>query len=109
MQYGSGVEAMVGYLHARQYLPYERLSELLSTCFKINLSQGSIHNIIQRLSEKAHGVYERIQQAISRSPVVGSDETRAKINGKKSWIWTWQNDQYTYIKASPGRGYLVIE
>ena len=109
VQYASGVEAIIGYLHARQYLPYERLSETLSTCFGLNISQGSIDNIIQRLSQKAQGVYERIQQQISQAPVVGSDETGARINRKKNWIWTWQNERYTYIKVSPSRGYSVIQ
>ncbi|MCP4459884.1 MAG: transposase, partial [Cytophagales bacterium] len=38
-------------------------------------------NIIQRLSQKAQGVYEQIRQEISHAPVVGSDETGAKVNG----------------------------
>lgn len=108
IQYGTGVEAIVGYLHARQYLPYQRMSELLSTCFGLHISQGSIDNIIERLSEKAQGIYQRIQQAISYATVVGSDETGTKVNGKKNWIWTWQNKEYTYITISPSRGYQVI-
>jgi len=109
VQYGSGVEAIIGYLHARQYLPYQRLCEILSACFGLKISQGSIDNIIQRLSQKAEGIYERIRHEISQAPVVGSDETGAKINGKKSWVWTWQSDLYTYISVSPSRGYSVIK
>jgi transposase len=109
IQYGSNIEALVGYLHARQYLPYGRLSELLSTCFGVKISQGSIDNILQRLAEKAQGVYQRIHQEISSAAVVGSDETGAKVNGKKYWIWTWQNESYSYISVSPSRGYQVIK
>jgi transposase len=58
------------------------------TCFGLKLSQGSINNIIERLSEKAQTIYQRIQQEISQASVVGSDETGVKINGKKNWIWT---------------------
>lgn len=108
IQYGSGVEAMVGYLHTRQFLPYRRLSEMLSTCFGIKTSEGSIDNIIERLSEKSQVVYQRIHQQISQASVVGSDETGVKINGKKNWIWTWQNKKYTYLTVSPSRGYTVI-
>lgn len=109
IQYGSNIEALVGYMHARQYLPYGRLSELLDTCFGVKISQGSIDNILQRLAEKAQGVYQRIHQEISNAAVVGSDETGAKVNGKKCWIWTWQNESYTYISVSPSRGYQVIK
>jgi len=61
------------------------------------------------LSGKAEGVYQKIQQQIYESPVVGSDETGAKVNGEKNWIWTWQNQGFTYITVSPSRGYKVIQ
>lgn len=109
IQYGQNIEALVGYLHARQYVPYQRLSEILSTCFGISLSEGSIDNIISRLAKKAHTIYERIHHEIATARVVGSDETGVKINGRKNWIWTWQNQDYTYITVSPSRGYQVIE
>lgn len=109
VQYGNNIEALVGYLHARQYLPYQRLSEALSTCFGVKISQGSIDNMLQRLSEKAQGVYDRIHQKISEALVVGSDETGAKVNGKKHWIWAWQTPDYNYISVSPSRGYLTIK
>jgi len=109
IQYGSNIEALVGYLHARQYVPYQRLSEILSTCFGIPLSEGSIDNLISRLAHKAKPIYERIHDEIAMAQVVGSDETGVKINGKKNWIWTWQNQDYTFITVSPSRGYQVIE
>jgi len=109
IQYGSSIEAMVGYLHTRQYLPYQRLRETLATCFGIKISQGSIDNIIERLSVKAQGFYQRIHQQIGQELVVGSDETGVKINGEKNWIWTWQNNSYTYITVSPSRGFKVID
>jgi transposase len=109
IQYGSSVEAMVGYLHTRQYLPYQRLSETLATCFGIKISQGSIDNIIERLSVKAQGFYQRIHKQIGQESVVGSDETGVKVNGEKNWIWTWQNNKYTYITVSPSRGFTVID
>ena len=100
---------MVGYLHARQYVPYQRLSETLSTCFGIPLSEGSIDNLISRLAKKAKPIYDRIHDKLAMAQVVGSDETGVKINGKKNWIWTWQNQEYTFITVSSSRGYQVIE
>lgn len=68
-----------------------------------------IDNLIGRQTSKAEGIYKRIQQEISNSSVVGSDETGVKINEKKHWIWTWQNDQYTYIHQSSSREYAAVE
>jgi len=58
VQYGSGVETIVGYLHARQYLPYNRLKELLKDCYGIPLSEGSIDNMIHRFAQKAAPIYQ---------------------------------------------------
>src|SRR5690606_32187673 len=46
---------------------------------------------------------------IAKSKVVGTDETGAKVNGDKIWMWTWQNTKTTFIIASPNRGYATIE
>jgi hypothetical protein len=39
---------------------------------------------------------------------VGSDETGAKVDGKKWWIWVWQTVSCTFIAASKNRGYETI-
>ena len=77
----------MGYLNTRQYLPYQWLSETIFTCLGLNISQGSMDNIIVRLSGKAQGIHQRVQQGISQASVVGSDETGTKVIGKKNWIW----------------------
>ena len=39
---------------------------------------------------------------------MGGDETGCVVNGKKHWMWTWQNQKLTYIALSPTRGYKAI-
>ena len=109
IQYGSGVLTLVSYLSVYQYLPYRRLSQLFAAVFGLPLSQGSLDNLLTKASQKAQGVYEQIRQNISNSTVVGSDETSAKVNGNKWWIWVWQNVQNTFIVASQNRGFATIE
>lgn len=60
VQYGSGLESMVSYLHSRQYLPYQRMKELPKDCFGVSLSEGSIDNIIRRFTRKVLPVYGKI-------------------------------------------------
>ena len=109
IQYGSGVLTLVSYLSVYQYLPYRRLSQLFAAVFGLPLSQGSLDNLLTKASQKAQGVYEQIRQNISNSTVVGSDETSAKVNGNKWWIWVWQNIQNTFIVAAQNRGFATIE
>lgn len=108
VQYGSGIETIVSYLHARQYVPYRRMKELLKDCFGIDLSEGSIDNIIMRFSRKAAPVYSMIKAAVSNSPVIGADETGAKVDGNKHWVWTYQTEELTLLAMSESRGLKAI-
>jgi transposase len=109
IQYGSTVETLVGYFSVYQFIPYQRLQYLFSQLFSLPLSQGSIGNILERSAQKCDGVYQEIKVQILQSSVVGSDETGAKVNGTKWWIWVWQNLQNTFIVASDNRGFKTIE
>ena len=108
IQYGSSVETLVGYFSIYQYIPFKRLQSLFSQLFFLPLSQGSIGNILERSTEKCESIYQEIKTQILQSSVVGSDETDAKVNGAKWWIWVWQNLQNTFLVASDNRGSKTI-
>lgn len=95
---------MVGYLHSRQYLLYQRMKELLKDCFGVSLSEGSIDNIIRRFAQKALPVYGMIKDAVSNSAVIGGDKTGAREDGSKHWVWTYQTDSFTVLAMSASRG-----
>ncbi len=109
IQYGAHIQALISYLSVYQYIPYRRLAEMCSQVFGIHLSEGSIQNILLKASSKAEVIYDAIKEKLSQSSVVGSDETGAKVNGEKWWIWTWQDALNTYIVPSETRGYKAIE
>ena len=109
VQYGPNVESLTGYLHARQYLPYQRMKEFFTDVMNLPVSVGGINNILKRLTQKALPHYEQIKGRISKSIFVGTDETGVRVNGKKDWIWTWQNDALTFITHSGNRGFKTIK
>ncbi len=109
IQYGSSVETLVGYFSVYQFIPFKRLQSLFSQLFSLPLSQGSIGNILERSAQKCQGVYQEIKTQILQSSVVGSDETGAKVNGAKWWIWVWQNLQNTFLVASDNRGSKTVD
>jgi transposase len=109
IQYGSNVEALVCYLSVYQYVPYARLQSFMASVFQIHLSQGTIANILERFALKGDDFYQKIKEQIANSSVVGSDETGAKVNGEKWWIWVWQNLHNTFIVASADRGSDTID
>jgi len=109
IQYGSSVMALVSYLNVYQYVAYKRLSQLLGDIFSLPISEGSIENLLNKSAQKATPIYDRILELIKQATYVGSDETGAKVNGKKWWIWVWQNLKNTFLKASDSRGFDTVE
>ena len=109
VQYGPNVEALIAYLHSRQYIPYARMQEFLRDVMGLPVSTGGIHNILQRLAKKARPFYDTIKERIGQATCIGTDETGVNVNGKKHWMWTWQNSKLTYIVCSDNRGFKTIE
>lgn len=109
VQYGANVESLIAYLHARQFLPYARTKEFLNDVMGLSISTGGIHNILQRIAQKALPIYQTIKEKIEQATCVGSDETGVNINGKNHWAWTWQNDKLTYIVCAASRGFKTIK
>jgi transposase len=108
ISYGSSIEATIAYLHTRQYIPFERMSEYFRDVCNLPISQGAICDILDRFANKAVPAYQLIAKEVERSKVVGSDETGAKVNGKTGWFWTWQTKVATFIAFSRNRGTSTI-
>jgi transposase len=109
VRYGKNIETLIGYLSVRQYLPFKRLQELLSDIFAVQISEGGLHWLLNRLASKGVDAYEIIRDRVMHSRVIGTDETGVKINGKKHWFWTWQNEHATFIATSTNRGTTTID
>lgn len=109
IQYGTHVMTWVAYLSVRQYLPYNRIKECLSHLYGMDISEGTIHNLLQDFAVRCTPLYQDIKSDIEGSTFIGTDETGAKVNGKKNWCWTWQNERSTYLVISPSRGFQTIQ
>ena len=46
VQYGAGVEAIVGYYSVYQYIPFKQLGDMFGQSFNLPISQGTIANIL---------------------------------------------------------------
>lgn len=108
VKYGKSIETIIGYLSVRQYLPFKRLQEMMNDVFSVQISEGGLHWLMNRLASKGADAYEMIRQRVLHSQVIGTDETGVKINGKNHWFWTWQNNRATFIAPSTNRGTSTI-
>jgi len=54
ISYGTTIEALTAYFHARQYLPFARMQEVFKDVFNIDISEGGIHYLLNRFADKTH-------------------------------------------------------
>jgi transposase len=108
ISYGSNIQSLVAYLSARQYIPVDRMREFLSEILNVNLSEGGICYLLDKMANQAKDEVQKIKDAVMSSSVVGADETGVNINGENNWIWTVQNEQFTYIDVHESRGFRAI-
>jgi transposase len=109
VQYSTNIEALNAYFSARHYIPFNRLSEIYRDVFNLPISEGTIANLLERFYKNASIRYEQIRREIEKSPVVGADETGIKVDGKKWWLWGWQDKLNTFLVASANRGSKTID
>jgi transposase len=107
--YGSNIQALTAYFHARQYIPFERMRELYHDIFGLFISSGALVNMVQCFADKSEGIYETIRERISQSLIVGADETGTRINGKNAWTWGFQTPTATFLYSVKSRAKAVID
>ena len=109
VQYGKNLQSLVIYQSVYQYMPFKRLQDFFDKVMGVCLSKGTLENILRRSALKAESTYQTLRKVVEVSLFVGSDETGAKVKGKKSWFWVWQTALVTYMLAACSRSKKVIE
>jgi transposase len=107
--FGPRLQAALAYLHHHQHISYERLCGLLSDLFGLSLSEGAVASALARTQRALSPHYEAIAQKVRQSAVVGSDETRQRVEGRSCWGWVVQSAAavYHWIAHSRSRQELI--
>ena len=101
--FGKNIQALVVYLNIVQCVPYERLQSALKTLFNIDMSQGTIRNIIVKTNNEAQQALGLIKNHISKSKVVGFDESGCFCHGILNWSWIAQTPLATFVFIAKSR------
>jgi transposase len=107
--FGPALEALLGYLHERHHVGYERLVEVCRDVFGLAISEGGIDLALRRLADRARPTYAAIRETVRGSPVINSDETGARVGGQTRWHWVFQTPAASYHVIAPSRGGDVID
>src|SRR6516164_10396838 len=105
--FGPGIVALVTYLHGCQMVSYARLAEMLDGLFGLKISEGAIANMLARTAKSFAECAEAIRETVRNSPVIASDETSARVQGKTYWQWTFVAAKAVVHLIAPTRGKIV--
>ena len=103
-QYGATVEALVVYLQAWQLIPEDRLAELMSDVFGVEVATATIAAMGQRKAQEFAGLAEHIEQQVQQAAVKHLDETGYRIGGVLQWLHVASTWLLTYYRTSAKRG-----
>ncbi|MGO8818833.1 MAG: IS66 family transposase [Terriglobia bacterium] len=85
-QYGPTLVALAVYLKTYQLLPYKRSVELLRNLFGGTICEGTLANMIRKVSGSLDTSLEAIRAMLAGADVANFDETGASVKGKLQWI-----------------------
>ena len=106
--FGASVQSLATYLRYTHAISYERLSALLSQVFGLDISEGGLANVFQRVKGRLDHRVTEILTRLRNSRLICSDETSARVNGQQQWEWVFQNAEVCIHVIRPSRGQGVI-
>jgi transposase len=106
--FGPSIAAVVVYLHYAHAIGMERLARLMDELFSLSISEGAISNMLARAREPLLAATATIRATVLASPVVCSDETSARVNGKTWWEWVFVGTLAVLHIIRPSRGKAVV-
>ena len=113
----AGMEGLVGgRLRAftvllRHYsdVPYTRLRTMLDEVFGLRLSQGDLVSMIDDAAVDMVPAVADIRESIRAAPVVMSDETGLRVDGRNGWAWVFRTSWDILFLVDRRRAKAVVE
>lgn len=109
VQYGPRIAALAVYLQTCQFIPEDRLAELLHDLYGIDISTATIAAMEHRKAEELAPVAEAIGEKVRQAPVKHLDETGYRIGGATQWLHVAATVLLTFYHTSAKRGTLLAD
>lgn len=106
--FGARLVATAALLHEEQHVAYARLVEVFADLFGVRLSEGALVEAVGRLGQALRPCAALIADAVRASPVIGSDETSARVDGVNWWEWVFQTPTAAYHTIQRRRNTEVV-
>jgi hypothetical protein len=90
-------------------LPHVKVSEALERTYGLTVTPATVLDITRRVAWWLRPEYTRILRRIRASPVMYVDETGARVDGRRHWIWAFTTETDTLVAVRKSRGKRVLK
>src|SRR6266568_4564250 len=109
IQYGPTVAATAVYLVEQQLLPLARACEVMSDLLGVQMSEGTVCDLIKRCAGQLAPVEQQIKEALIHNEVIHQDETGLDVAGKRHWMHVTCTPTLTHYHVDASRGQPALE
>jgi transposase len=107
VQYGQRIAAFVVYLGYFQFVPEQRLAELMAALFGVRLTTATIARMGRDCAVRFGGFVEIVRGHVAASALKHMDETGFRICAKLQWLHIASTRLLTHYRVSEKRGSLL--
>jgi transposase len=97
--FGPRLAGIIAYLTAVCHVPRRGIQEFLETLLNVNISVGSVQNLLESTSCALEEPDEELNAALADQPVVNVDET----GWRDRWLWIFVASTFIYFRVAKTR------
>jgi transposase len=90
-------------------LPHRKVSEALERTYGLQVTPATVLDVTRRVAWWLRPEYMRILRRIRSAEVVYVDETGARVDGRRYWIWVFTTLTDTLVAIRKSRGKKVLK
>src|SRR6266487_1039059 len=109
LQYGPTIGAIAVYLAQQQLLPLARACEVMSDLLGVQMSEGTVCDLIKRCAGQLAPVEYQIKETLQAAEVIHQDETGLSVAGQRHWMHVTCTPTVTHYHVDASRGQAALE
>jgi Transposase IS66 family len=107
-KYGDSLRSYVMYLLIEMRLSHEKISEHISTIFKVPITHSNVADIKHEMARNYADTYESIAEHLRTGFLINADETKGVVYGGGHYVWVLANTTSVFYVYSATREASVL-
>lgn len=105
---GLNATILISYMWIALCLSLPKISDYLSTFFRLKISTAGLSRQVIRLSKILKDVYAEILEDVKKSKILHGDETGWRVKAKPWWLWVFGSIDSAYFLIAKSRESDVV-